>query len=147
MDHRASCPPSGNGSVACSADGTVRYALGPAALDNRDIASASAVNDPVSHRWLVDIQFYRPGAHKFRTLTAAAAAKPGQGSCGPPTGCNAVAIELDGVVLSAPTVVQPGGIRDGATQITGDLTRTGAQVLAALAATGPLAVGFSPTGD
>jgi preprotein translocase subunit SecD len=138
-----SCSTSGS-ALACSKDGTLEYTLGGPALDNRDIASASAMEDSASNSWVVEIQFYRAGAQKFHNLTAQAAAKPDQGRCDPPTGCNAIAIVLDGIVLSAPTVIQPGGIPGGATQITGNLTRTEAQVLAALAATGPLPVAFSP---
>jgi preprotein translocase subunit SecD len=125
------------------ADGAVAYQLGPVALDNSDVASASTVQNTIDHSWLVQVEFNRAGAEKFRTLTADAARKPDAGICGPPQGCNAIAIVVDGAVISAPTVEQPGGIRGGQTEITGELTKEQAQTLAALAQAPPLPVAFT----
>src|SRR4051812_2160772 len=146
MEAATSCPPTATGSVACSADGRVRYTLGPVALDNGDVTSADAVHDTVDDAWLVQLQFDGAGARKLHTLTADAADKPLLGECGPPRGCNSIAIVIDGIVVSAPSVQQPGGIPGGATQITGNLTRTDAQMLAAIVATEPLPTGFATDG-
>jgi len=139
-----SCPSPGSGDVACTTDGTVQYTLGPVALDNADVKSADAVQNTVDNSWLVELTFDSAGAAKFRTLTADAANKPfAGGSCGPPQGCNAIAIVADGTVVSAPSVEQPGGIPGGQTQITGAMTQRQARLLAAFASTHPLPASFS----
>ena len=131
--------------IACSQDGTAEYLLGPAALDNADVADAQAVHDQNAGDWLVDVDFTAAGGRDFQELTAAAAAKPNLGNCGPPRGCNGIGFVVDGVVLSAPRVQQPGGIRGGQTQITSTLTEDEARLLAALAASSPLPAAFSTT--
>jgi preprotein translocase subunit SecD len=124
------------------ADGTIDYRLGLIALDNSSVDRAAAVQDPQSGDWLVQLTFDREGARKFHTLTADAASKPDIGSCGPPDGCNAIAFVVDGTVISAPTVLQPGGISGGQAQITGAMTKEDAQTLAALATSDPLPTAF-----
>jgi preprotein translocase subunit SecD len=61
------------------------------------------------------------------------------GSCSPPKGCNAVAIVLDGVVQSAPTI-QSDGIPGGVAQITGHFSRDDADSLASILRYGALPV-------
>ena len=129
--------------IACSQDGAAEYLLGPAALDNVDVATAQAVQDQNAGGWQVEVDFTAAGGRDFQEFTAAAAARPDLGNCGPPRGCNAIGFAVDGVVLSAPRVQQPGGIRGGQTQIAGELTKSEAQLLAALAATPPLPTTFS----
>lgn len=130
-------------SAQTTADGTIDYQLGLIAVSNAFVKSADAVHDPQTGEWLVQIAFDREGARRFHNLTADAADKPAvTGSCGPPKGCNAIAIVLDGVVLSAPSVQQPGGIRGGETQIAGITTKEQAQTLVALAMSDPLPTEF-----
>jgi preprotein translocase subunit SecD len=147
-----SCPtpstsvPAADGEVSCSLDGNVQYTLGPAALGNADVKSAAAVANTIDNSWLVQLDFSRAGAQKFFLLTADAASKPalsGGGSCEPPKGCNAIAIVVDGAVVSAPSVEGSGGIRGGQTQITGEMTRQQARTLAAIVVTQPLPAGFT----
>ena len=131
--------------IACSQDRTAEYLLGPAALDNAAVADAQAVHDQNAGDWLVDVSFTAAGGRGFQELTAATAAKPDLGNCGPPRGCNGIGFVVDGVVLSAPRVQQPGGIRGGQTQIAGALTEDEARLLAALAVSSPLPAAFSTT--
>jgi len=130
--------------IACSSDGTVKYLLGPSAVDNTAIAHAQAVVDQQTNEWLVDLEFDQSGSDAFRALTAAAAQNPPLGGCTPAQGCNSIGIVVDGTVLAAPSVLQPGGIRGGSTQITGNFTRDEARALAAIAATSPLPSAFTP---
>ena len=141
MGPASDCTP-GNGAVACSPDGAVQYSLGPIALDNHDVQSADAVVNSVDGSWLVQLAFTADGADKFHTLTADAAAVSDQGGCQPPQPCGEIAIVLDGTVVEAPTVQQPGGITGGQTQISGAMTKETAQTLAALATTDPLPTSF-----
>jgi hypothetical protein len=74
---------------------------------------------------------------------------PSHGQCGgqgqpPPRGCNAIGMVVDGSVLSAPRVMDPGGIRGGQTEIAGGSTQQEAQLLAAQAGAAPLPTGFTP---
>lgn len=131
--------------VACDSTGSSEYLLGPAELDNGDVAHAGAVEYQPANQWLVDVTFTSAGRPAFLTLTADAANKPPfDGPCDPPTGCNAIAIVVDGAVLAAPSVELRGGIRSGVTQITGELSRDQARALAAVASTKPLPTGFTP---
>jgi preprotein translocase subunit SecD len=130
--------------VACSGDGTTEYLLGPAALDNAQISNAQAERDLTTDEWLVEIAFTSSGASAWQSFTADAAGKPDVGNCGPPRGCNAIGMVVDGSVLSAPRVVDPGGIRGGQTEIAGGSTQQEAQLLAAQAGAAPLPTGFTP---
>jgi preprotein translocase subunit SecD len=131
--------------VACSGDGTTEYLLGPARLDNAAIGQAQAVVDPTTNDWLVELSFTSSGAKTWQSFTADTAGKPDLGSCGPPRGCNAVGMVVDGSVLSAPRVMDQGGIRGGQTEIAGASTRQEAQLLAAQAGAAPLPTGFTPS--
>ena len=131
------------GDVACSADGNIQYTLGPVALDNSDVQHADAVPNSIDNSWLVQLDFTPVGADKFHTLTADAAAELDQGVCTPPQACGEIAIVVDGTVLEAPSVQQPGGIEGGQTQITGAVTKEDAQTLVALATSDPLPTRFS----
>jgi len=137
------CPTTG-GDLACISDGRAHYTLGPIALDNSDVKGADVSRDMEIGGWLVTMQFDQAGTQEFHTLTADAAAKPWPNvGCGPPKGCNAIAIVLDRTVLAVPSVQQRGGIPGGQTQITGFTTKAQAQVLAAIVANPPLPTAFS----
>ena len=130
--------------ISTAADGAVHYTLGKVALGNDDVHTAEAFPNTSDNSWLVVVDFDRAGAQKFHSLTADAADKPlPNPTCGPPRGCNAIAIVLDGTVLSAPSVQQRGGIRAGQTQIAAALTKEQATSLAALVQAPPLPTAFT----
>ena len=130
-----------------AADGTFDYQLGPAALDNADVDSATAFQDSRTGYWQVEVTFDRQGAREFRTLTAKAANKPDPGNCGPPQGCAVIVIEIDGTVLSDRDGLPPGGLSGRQVQVAGGpgWTKEEAQTLAALVTSAPLPVGFHLT--
>jgi preprotein translocase subunit SecD len=51
------------------------------------------------------------------------------GGCGPPNGCNAVAIVIDGTVVAFPRINEP--ILSGDAQVTGGFTELDARLIAA----------------
>lgn len=95
--------------VGCSTDGKTRYLLGPAVMSNHDIASAHARAEPAPRPWLVELDFTPNGATAWRNLTATAASdpKPMNRTCSRATGCNSIALVLDGAVLDAPVFNEP----------------------------------------
>ena len=107
--------------AACDGDGTVKYLLAPALLDNGDVGQASSgLPSGGIGTWQVNLVFTAAGTEKFADATATLAAQPA------PT--NAFAIVLDGIVLSAPTVLEE--ITSGAAQITGSFGEEEAAALA-----------------
>ena len=118
--------------VACdnNTDRRYKYVLAPAQTLGSEIGSANATVDPQSNEWLVELTFKHSGADHWLKQTANAAKQPDVPSCGPPNGCNAVAIVLDGVVMSAPRIVDPNGIPGGRAQITGNFSQSQAKDLA-----------------
>jgi preprotein translocase subunit SecD len=121
----------GNFIIACDKDQGLKYILGPADVQGSQISSASATIDPQSNEWQVLLDFSHHGGDLWLKLTQKAAKQPAiQTGCQPPAGCNAVAIVLDGVVESAPTITDPNGIAGGRAQITGNFTQKRANTLA-----------------
>ena len=119
--------------LACDAPGagSAKYILAPTGVEGSEISSADATVDTTTNQWLVQLNFKSKGADQWLKLTAAAAKLPqvSQG-CSPPTGCNAVAVVLDGIVQSAPYISDPNGIPGGHAQITGNFTQKQASTLA-----------------
>ncbi len=107
--------------LACDAEGTATYRLGPAELSDVDVEKATAEAVPGSGEWAVRLEL--KSARRFADLTEKF------------TG-HQLAIVLDGVVQSAPTVNEP--IPDGTATISGSFTQARAQHLAAVLAGGPL---------
>ncbi|HKE52234.1 MAG TPA: protein translocase subunit SecD, partial [Actinomycetes bacterium] len=108
--------------LACDQDGTVKYILGPTAVEGTHITSAQAglPSNGGLGQWQVNLTFDGTGTKQFGEVTGtAAAAQPPQ---------NQVAIVLDGVVVSAP--VPNGPITGGQAEITGQFTQREAQDLA-----------------
>jgi preprotein translocase subunit SecD len=101
------------------------YGLGRTAVDETDVESARAVLDPTGSTWQVALELLAgdPGIDRFNRLAARCFAQ--QTTC--PTG--QVAVVLDQLVLSAPTVQIPSFERD-AIVISGDFTRREARHLA-----------------
>jgi preprotein translocase subunit SecD len=110
--------------------GNAKYILAPAGVEGSEISSADATVNPQTNQWLVELNFKSKGADQWLKLTAAAAKLQQIPNCTPPTGCNAVAVVLDGVVQSAPYISDPNGIAGGHAQITGNFTQKDASNLA-----------------
>jgi preprotein translocase subunit SecD len=133
--------------IACGnkADGFTKYLLAPAAVEGTALSSASA-EFATTNQWQVDLTFTASGANAWQKLTAKAYAvnngHPDQ-TCSPPKGCNAVAMVVDGSVLSAPFITSAGGISAGVAQISGGLTRQSADQLADVLRFGALPTSFS----
>ncbi|TGO04752.1 Protein-export membrane protein SecD [Serinibacter arcticus] len=115
--------------VACSPDGTAKYALGPVELTGSDLTSAqmayqasstgASTNIPI-----VQMNFTNEGGQKFADVTTRLSTSQAP--------LNQFAIVLDGLVISAPSVNQP--IPNGEAQISGPptdpFTRAAATTLA-----------------
>ena len=129
--------------VACGRDGTTKFLLGPAEVLGTEVRTATATVDQQGlGQWQVTIDFNGRGTRGFSDLTKRVQPLPNVGSagCRPPTGCNAVAIVLDGVVQSAPAIQTP--ISDGQAQITVDVSQKEAKDLASILKYGPLPLAF-----
>ena len=121
--------------LACDQDGTVKYILGPTAVEGTHITSAQAglPSNGGLGQWQVNLTFDGTGTKQFGEVTGtAAAAQPPQ---------NQVAIVLDGVVVSAP--VPNGPITGGQAEITGQFTQREAQDLADVLRYGALPLAFT----
>jgi preprotein translocase subunit SecD len=131
-----------------SCEGAVKFLLAPASVEGTDVKSAGTQLDPTgTGEWQVLLNFTGGGSSKWQKLTAKAYdADPGgthASTCTPPTGCNNVAIVLDGNVVSAPTITQAGGIPGGQAQITGSFTQASATQLADILKYGSLPLRFT----
>lgn len=115
------------------------YLLAPAALQGDAVKSAAAVVDTTGN-WSVSVTFKggKPSSDWTALTSQLACNRDKQ------TTPNAVAIEIDSVVQSAPTmnsdILCNTGITSGSTQITGNFTETGAKDLALVLNTGALPV-------
>jgi preprotein translocase subunit SecD len=116
--------------VACNRDGSEKYHLAVAKVAGKDVKGANAASDQLGAPE-VNVQFSGKGQNKFTSLT-----KEAFGAT-PPT--NRVAIVLDGVVYSAPTI---NSVINGDAQITGGFTRKEAQDLANVLKFGALPLTF-----
>src|SRR5205085_4861705 len=121
--------------LACDATERSRYLLAPASLQGSDIARASASfpQNSIGTEWQIDLAFASDAVGIWARQTAEVTRLPDVPGCGPPQGCNALALVLDGVVESAPQIVEL--ILGGQAQITGDFTETRASDLAAVLTT------------
>ncbi len=105
--------------TTCDPDGTAKYLLQAAAVLGTQIDNASASLNPTTGEWAVDIDFDSEGTKAFAEITRDLVDNP------EPT--NQFAIVLDGLVISAPRVINP--ILDGNAQITGNFTQDDATTL------------------
>ncbi|MGZ4171836.1 MAG: protein translocase subunit SecD [Solirubrobacteraceae bacterium] len=130
--------PDGNGPpdqyvVACDKEQPVKYLLAPARVIGTDVKSASATvrqgpNGTVTGDWIVQVQFTGSGQGKFTKLTQDTVGKQ-------------VAVELDGVVQSAPTIQI---VISGDAEISGSFTQGTAEDLANVLKFGALPLTFKP---
>lgn len=126
--------------LACSKDGKTKFVLAPAGAAGRDISSAAATLDQLG-AWNVALDFNSRGTNDWARLTGTAWGGVPAASCNETltAGCNAIAVVLDGVVQSYPTV-QDGAITSGQTQISGHFTEGEAKSLANILKYGALPV-------
>ncbi|MGC0419617.1 protein translocase subunit SecD [Embleya sp. AB8] len=124
--------------VACSrtqGDKAEKYILGPVLIPGTDVSSSKAQlpqNGSVGG-WEVELKFSDSGTNKFTKITGDLAANKY------PT--NRFAIDLDGVVVSAPSVRAE--IPGGSAVISGDFTRTSAKDLENVLKYGALPLSFT----
>jgi preprotein translocase subunit SecD len=126
----------------------LKYLLAPAAVEGTQVTSAGANLDTQSGtRWVVDLKFNGSGSSAWQQVTEKAYnVNQGQQqttACSPPTGCNSVAIVLDGIVQSAPYISQSGGIAGGSAEISGNFTQSSANDLANVLKYGALPLKFT----
>jgi protein-export membrane protein SecD len=115
--------------------GVAKYVLGPVVISGDDFKSARAVLSQsgqlgASTEWTVTFQLDSDGADRFATATTEAVGAP------PPT--DQIAIVVDRVVISSPTVQSP--ITGGSGEITGGFTEQQARDLATQLNAGALPV-------
>jgi preprotein translocase subunit SecD len=132
-----STDPVGQPLVTCSDDGQAKYILGDAKLVGTDVKSAEAGLEQTAQgvttgSWEVRLGFTGSGTSKFGNLTTAVT------TLTPPL--NQVAIVLDGLVVSAPSINEP--ITGGQAQITGGFTQQEATDLANVLKYGALPLSF-----
>jgi preprotein translocase subunit SecD len=119
--------------VACSRTGANKYILAPAEVLGRQVSKAAAgIDQQGASAWYVLLTFNGEGTKAFGALTARVTtlASPQ----------NQVAIVLDGLVVSAPSINE--AIPSGNAQITGSFTQLEAQDLANVLKYGALPLAF-----
>lgn len=111
----------------CQQDGFAKYNLQPAFIRGTQVASAQAqLPQGAVGGWVVSLTFDSDGARALTEVSQELSALPDCGAGVEP--CNAFAIVLDGVVVSAPRFNEP--ILGGQAQIEGNFTAEEAQDLA-----------------
>ena len=126
--------------VTCDETGAFKFVLAPAELLGTDIKTATAglptnnQGQAIPGDWQVNLEFTGEGGNTFRDITQRVT------SLQPPL--NQVAVVLDGVVVTDPTIneVIPGG----QAQITGGFDRAEAENLASNLRFGALPLAFDP---
>jgi preprotein translocase subunit SecD len=115
--------------AACDANGSTKYLLKPASVVGTDVSGADATIPQTqggTGQWTVNVNFTGSGQAKFTRLTEQTVGKQ-------------VAIVLDGVVQSAPTINER---IPGSAQISGNFTQSEAQDLANILKYGALPLAF-----
>ena len=119
--------------VACSRTGASKYILAPAEVLGRQVSKASAgIDQQGTSAWYVLLTFNGEGTKAFGALTARVTSLPSPQ--------NQVAIVLDGLVVSAPSINE--AIPSGNAQITGSFSQLEAQDLANVLKYGALPLAF-----
>jgi preprotein translocase subunit SecD len=119
--------------VACSRTGTSKYILAPAEVLGRQVSKASAgIDQQGAAAWYVLLTFNGEGTQAFGALTSRVTKLPSPQ--------NQVAIVLDGLVVSAPSINE--AIPSGNAQITGSFSQLEAQDLANVLKYGALPLAF-----
>ena len=119
--------------VACDRTGISKYILAPAEVLGSQVSKATAAIDQQGAAgWYVLLNFNGDGTSKFGALTTRVTSLPAPQ--------NQVAIVLDGLVVSAPRIIQ--AIVTGSAQITGNFTQTDATDLSNVLKYGALPLAF-----
>jgi preprotein translocase subunit SecD len=119
--------------VACDRTGTSKFILAPAEVLGRQVSKAAAgIDTQAGNVWTVSLTFNGEGTKAFGALTSRVT------SLASPQ--NQVAIVLDGLVVSAPSINE--AIPSGNAQITGNFSQTEAQDLANVLKYGALPLAF-----
>jgi preprotein translocase subunit SecD len=114
----------------------IKYVLGPTVIDGKRVSGASANFDSQQgNGWVVNLTFDSKGASEFTKVTGDLASQS------PPN--NQFAIDLDGNVVSAPSVAQ--ALPGGSAQISGSFTQKSAEDLANVLKYGSLPLAFTPS--
>jgi preprotein translocase subunit SecD len=113
-----------------------RYILGPAELKGDVVSGANATPPQGVGSWQVDIEFNSKGSKQWDDMARKYYCPSGGQNC------TRVAVELDGVVLSAPTINAQEF--NGRAQISGSFTSTSARELATALRYGSLPVQLKP---
>ncbi|MFI7245795.1 protein translocase subunit SecD [Streptomyces qinglanensis] len=117
--------------VACDAKDPIKYALGPVAVQGKNVSKAKAVFDQQRGQWIVQMSFNDKGSDQFGEITGELMKKPQPQ--------NQFAIALDGQVQSAPTVNQR--LTNNA-EISGSFTQESAEELGNILSYGALPLSF-----
>jgi preprotein translocase subunit SecD len=126
--------------AACEQAGQVKYILEPAFIKGINVTGAEAVLPTNGLGWVVSLDFDSEGAGALADASTTLSALPECGAGASP--CNAFAIVLDGVVVSAPRFNEP--IIGGSAQIEGNFTAEQARDLANVLKYGALPVKLEP---
>ncbi len=129
--------------VACAADGSEKYILGPVEIDGTDIESASygqvtGSSGYATGQWGVNIDFNDAATQTFQEVTSRLNAIRAASASDPRA---RFAILLDGQVLSSP--VTQAVISNGQPQITGNFTEEEARALSEQLRYGALPISFT----
>lgn len=119
--------------VACARSGSAKYILGPAEVLGQQVSKATAgIDQQGASAWFVSLTFDGEGTRAFGAQTARVTSLPSPQ--------NQVAIVLDGLVVSAPSIRE--AIPSGEAQITGSFSQVEAQDLANVLKYGSLPLAF-----
>ena len=121
---------------ACDQSGAQKYVMEPAFIQGVNVTDANAQLTQQGVGWVVTLDFDSEGAGALADASTALSALPECGTGATP--CNAFAIVLDGVVVSAPRFNEP--IIGGQAQIEGDFNAQEARDLANVLKYGALPV-------
>lgn len=119
--------------VSCDRNGGAKFILAPAEVLGRQVTeAAAALNQSTGAGWVVTLSFNGDGTKAFGALTSRVT------SLAAPL--NQVAIVLDGLVVSAPSINE--AINSGSAEITGNFTQIEAEDLANVLKYGALPLAF-----
>jgi preprotein translocase subunit SecD len=121
---------------ACDQSGAQKYVMQPAFIQGVNVTDANAQLTQQGIGWVVTLEFDSEGAGALADASTELSALPECGTGATP--CNAFAIVLDGVVVSAPRFNEP--IIGGSAQIEGDFNAQEARDLANVLKYGALPV-------
>jgi len=125
----------------CERAGAAKYNLEPAFIRGTNVTNATAQLPQNGVGWVVSLQFDSEGAKALADASTKLTQLPECGTAGA-NPCNAFAIVLDGVVVSAPRFNEP--ILGGQAQIEGNFTAEEAKDLANVLKYGALPVTLEP---